>query len=108
MTMCWRSRIPSLVEAINSLKFSLELSDPDHPVKAVAVTSAVPEEGKTTLAISLARVVAASGKKVILIMDGDLRRSSVGKKLDLAREAQGALRPGGGRRCRPVGIHSAR
>jgi capsular exopolysaccharide synthesis family protein len=78
----------SLVEAINSLKFSLELSDPDHPVKAVAVTSAVPEEGKTTLAISLARVVAASGKKVI-IMDGDLRRSSVGKKLDLRNKHKG-------------------
>lgn len=78
----------SLVEAINSLKFSLELSDPDHPVKAVAVTSAVPEEGKTTLAISLARVLAASGKKVI-IMDGDLRRSSVGKKLDLRQRHKG-------------------
>jgi capsular exopolysaccharide synthesis family protein len=78
----------SLVEAINSLKFSLELSDPDHPVKAVAVTSAVPEEGKTTLAISLARVVAASGKKV-LIMDGDLRRSSVGKRLNLRGKHKG-------------------
>ncbi|MFC1605470.1 GumC family protein [Pseudomonadota bacterium] len=78
----------SLVEAINSLKFSLELSDPDHPVKAVAVTSAVPEEGKTTLAISLARVVAASGKKV-LIMDGDMRRSSVGKRLNLREKHKG-------------------
>lgn len=78
----------SLVEAINSLKFSLELSDPDHPVKAVGVTSAVPEEGKTTLAISLARVVAASGKKV-LIMDGDLRRSSVGKRLNLREKHKG-------------------
>jgi len=70
----------AVVEAINSLKFSLDLSDPDHPVKAVAVTSSVPSEGKTTLAISLARVAAASGKKV-LIMDGDLRRSSAGARL---------------------------
>ena len=70
------------VEALNSLRFSLALSDPDHPVKAVAITSSVPEEGKTTLSISLARVVASSGKKVLLV-DGDLRRSSVGKGLGL-------------------------
>lgn len=42
----------------------------------------MPEEGKTTLSISLARVVASSGKKVLLV-DGDLRRSSVGKGLGL-------------------------
>ena len=66
----------SLVEAITSLKFSLALSDPDHPVKALQITSSVPEEGKTSLAITLARVTAASGQKVLLV-DGDLRRSSI-------------------------------
>ena len=71
-----------VVEAINSLKFSLDLSNPDITVKVVQVTSAVPEEGKTSLALGLARVVAASGKNVILV-DGDLRRSSITKKLGL-------------------------
>jgi succinoglycan biosynthesis transport protein ExoP len=77
-----------LVEAINSLKFGLALSDPDHPVKAIQVTSSVPEEGKTTLAIALARVMAASGQKVVLI-DGDLRRSSIGKKLNMPEKHKG-------------------
>ena len=77
-----------LVEAINSLKFGLSLSDPDHPVKAIQVTSSVPEEGKTTLAIALARVMAASGQKVVLI-DGDLRRSSIGKKLNMPEKHRG-------------------
>jgi len=77
-----------LVEAINSLKFSLALSDPDNPVQAVQVTSSVPEEGKTSLAIALARVVAASGKKVILL-DADLRRSSIQKKLGLPTKRKG-------------------
>jgi len=71
-----------LVEALNSLKFSLALSDPDIQIKVVQVTSSVPEEGKTSLALSLARVEAASGKKVILV-DGDMRRSSIPKKLGL-------------------------
>lgn len=77
-----------LVEALNSIKFALELSDPDHPVKAIQVTSSVPEEGKTTLAIALARVVASSGKRVILV-DGDLRRSSIARKLDLREKHKG-------------------
>ena len=77
-----------LVEAINSLKFALALSDPDKPVKAIQVTSSVPEEGKTTLAIALARVMASSGKKVILV-DGDLRRSSIGRMLNLREKHKG-------------------
>ncbi len=78
----------SLAEAINSLRFSLALSDPDKPVKVVAVTSSVPEEGKTSLAIGLARAVAASGNKV-LIVDGDMRRSSLGKRLGLPANHKG-------------------
>ena len=77
-----------LVEALNSLKFGLALSDPDHAVQAIQITSSVPEEGKTTLAIALARVLAASGKKILLV-DGDLRRSSIGRKLNLHEKHKG-------------------
>ncbi len=77
-----------LVEALNSLKFSLDLSHPDDPVKAIQVTSSVPEEGKTSLAISLGRAMSSSGHKVIIV-DGDLRRSSVGKKLGLRDKHKG-------------------
>ena len=77
-----------LVEALNSLKFAMQLSDPDHPVKAVQVTSSVPEEGKTVLAIALARVLAASGERVVLV-DADLRLSSIGKKLNMREKHKG-------------------
>lgn len=76
------NRSSAAVEALNSLKFSLELSNPDQPVKTVQVTSSVPEEGKTTLVIALARVVAGSGRNVLLI-DGDLRRPNVGRGLQI-------------------------
>jgi len=78
----------SVIEALRSVKFALALSDPDHPVKAVQITSSVPEEGKTSLALSLARTVAAAGKKVIIV-DGDLRRSTVGKKIGMAGAHKG-------------------
>ncbi|MFC3706143.1 GumC family protein [Devosia honganensis] len=49
----------------------------------VAVASSVPLEGKTTLALGLARTYAASGRKVLLI-DGDLRHPSVHRHLGVA------------------------
>jgi capsular exopolysaccharide synthesis family protein len=77
-----------MVEALNSLKFSLALSDPDIEVKVIQVTSSVPSEGKTSLALALARVEVASGKKVILV-DGDLRRTSIVTKLGLEKGHKG-------------------
>jgi capsular exopolysaccharide synthesis family protein len=70
------------VEALNTLKVSLSLTDPDREPRVIQVTSSVPEEGKTTLAVALARVLAQRGDRVILV-DADLRRSSVEKKLGL-------------------------
>jgi capsular exopolysaccharide synthesis family protein len=49
-------------------------------VKAVAVTSALAAEGKSSIALSLARVTALSGRKAILV-DCDLRRRSLNHML---------------------------
>jgi succinoglycan biosynthesis transport protein ExoP len=53
---------------------------------SVGITSARPSEGKTTLAISLARTAAMAGSRTLLI-DADLRRASVSRMLDLPRHA---------------------
>ena len=76
------------MEAINSLKISLRLSDPDATIKAIQVTSALPSEGKSTLILSLAVVMVKEGKKV-LVIDGDLRRSSLDKTLGLTADGPG-------------------
>ncbi len=78
----------SFGEALNSLKTSLILSDPDEAVKVIQITSSVPEEGKSTLAIAFARLLAKSGEKV-LIIDGDLRRASLEKKLGFPTNHKG-------------------
>jgi len=75
-------------EALNMLKTSLMLSSPDEMVKTIQITSAVPTEGKSTLALSFARLLAKSGNKVVLV-DGDLRRASLEKKLGFSAASKG-------------------
>ncbi|MEM7810448.1 MAG: AAA family ATPase [Planctomycetota bacterium] len=50
--------------------------------RVLLVTSAVPDEGKTTLACNLSAALAAAGKRVVLV-DVDLRRPSVHIELGL-------------------------
>ncbi len=75
-------------EALNTLKTSLILSSPDEAVKVLQITSSVPQEGKSTLAIAFARLLAKSGNKVILV-DGDFRLASLEKKLGISAPAKG-------------------
>jgi succinoglycan biosynthesis transport protein ExoP len=63
-------------EAIRSVRSALSFSDTQKPPVSVVITSALPQEGKTTLAASLARSSALSGRKTILV-DCDLRRPGV-------------------------------
>ena len=62
-----------LAESYRSIRTALLLSSADNPVKTVAVTSAMPGEGKTITTANLAVTLAQSGKTVIVV-DADLRR----------------------------------
>jgi len=80
----------SFAEAIRGLQMSLFLSNVDKPPKVVLLTSAVPGEGKTTVAVSLARLAARNGKKAIVI-DCDLRRPATGKALGITKFDHGMV-----------------
>jgi polysaccharide biosynthesis transport protein len=68
--------VSRFAEAIRSLKVGIDLSPTKGASKVVGITSALPNEGKTTIAISLARLIAHSGKRVIIV-DCDLRNPSL-------------------------------
>ena len=69
-------------ESIRQLRTNLRFVNVDTPPRSFIVTSAVPGEGKSTVSLSLARSLADAGSPVILI-DADLRRPTVAKKLKL-------------------------
>jgi polysaccharide biosynthesis transport protein len=71
-----------MAESYRALRTSLLLSNLGTPPKVVMVTSARPQEGKTTTSINTAVVLAQKGVRVLLI-DADLRRPSIHKTLGL-------------------------
>jgi exopolysaccharide transport family protein len=71
-----------MAESYRALRTSLLLSNLGAPPKVIMVTSARPQEGKTTTSINTAIVLAQKGVRVLLI-DADLRRPSVHKALGM-------------------------
>jgi capsular exopolysaccharide synthesis family protein len=68
-------------EAIKTIRTGILLSGIDHPKKTLLVTSSVPGEGKSTVAINLA--MAHAQTKRVLLIDADMRRPSIAKSLGL-------------------------
>jgi succinoglycan biosynthesis transport protein ExoP len=71
-----------MAEAYRALRTSLLLTSVGAPPKIILVTSALPQEGKTTTSVNTATVLAQKGTRVLLI-DADLRRPSIHKTLGL-------------------------
>jgi exopolysaccharide transport family protein len=67
-------------EAFRNLRAALVSSRTGVNVKVIAITSSLPGEGKTTAAICLARTMALSGLRVVLV-DCDLRQRSINRLL---------------------------
>jgi tyrosine-protein kinase Etk/Wzc len=69
-------------ESYSRLVTNLNFTGHAHPVRVVLVTSALPGDGKTTVATNLALTLAREGKRVLLI-DADLRGGRVDSMLQL-------------------------
>jgi polysaccharide biosynthesis transport protein len=67
-------------EAIRGIKVAADLYGTKKSCKVLGITSALPNEGKSTIAAALAELIAQSGSKVMLI-DADLRNPSLSHRL---------------------------
>ena len=69
-------------EAFRKLRTNLQFLAIDNPPRVIVLTSSVPSEGKSTTAINLALALAEAEHNVVLV-DGDMRRPTLHKYLDL-------------------------
>jgi succinoglycan biosynthesis transport protein ExoP len=67
-------------EAVRAIKISADLGVAAQSNRVIGITSSLPNEGKSTLAMSLAQLSATCGARVILV-DCDLRRPSLSREL---------------------------
>jgi len=63
-------------ESLRVIRTNLEFLADTGKSKLVTVTSTIPQEGKTTTTVELAKIIAKGGKKVI-VLDLDMRRSKL-------------------------------
>jgi succinoglycan biosynthesis transport protein ExoP len=75
-------------EAIRTIKLAADLNGVATANKVIGITSAVPNEGKSTIAAALAHSIAQFGGRVILV-DCDLRNPSLSR--DLAPSASAGI-----------------
>ena len=70
------------IEAFRSLYTNIRLLSSKRAIQSLAISSAIPGDGKTTVAVYLAKTAAAIGQRVLLV-DTDLRRPQLHTRLDL-------------------------
>lgn len=72
----------AIAEAFRKLRTNLQFLAVDNPPRVIVVTSSMPSEGKSTTAINVALALAEADHDVLLV-DGDMRRPTINKYLDL-------------------------
>lgn len=73
-------------ESLKTLRTNIMFSGIEN--KVIAITSCTPNEGKSTISLSLAKALAEGGKNVLLI-DADLRKSILASKIKVNGELKG-------------------
>jgi len=75
----------SVSEAFRMLQTNLRYFNSDKSIKVIVISSAVPKEGKSTIAANLAFSISQIGRRVLLV-DADLRNPSQDKIWEVANE----------------------
>jgi succinoglycan biosynthesis transport protein ExoP len=79
-----RAETETELEAFRIMRANLDFLDVDKPLRSLLVTSGLPEEGKTTVALALAGVYASSGRRTVVV-EADLRKPVFARRLPIER-----------------------
>ena len=80
----WSSQ-NEVTEQFRQLRTNLLALSPEVPTQLLTITSAGCQEGKSTAALNLGVVLAEEGNRRVLLVDADMRRPTLGKRLGLLR-----------------------
>ena len=72
--------LSAYAEAIRAIKVAIDLSPSVASGRIIGITSSIPDEGKSTTAISIARLIAMTGARTLLV-DCDLRNPTLSRSL---------------------------
>ena len=72
-------------DAAKSLLANIRFMSIDNPIRLIVVTSTIPNEGKSFVAINLAQAIASSGK-TCLIVEADLRKRTLAAAMGIHPE----------------------
>jgi len=70
------------LEAFRTLYTNIRFLSSDSPIRSLAISSCLPAEGKSTVALFLARSAAAMGQRVLLV-DSDMRNPQIHERMGL-------------------------
>lgn len=68
--------------ASKTLFANIRFASVDFPIKSIAITSSIPNEGKSTTSVNLARAIGSAGQSVLLV-EADLRKRSLSRRLNV-------------------------
>jgi Mrp family chromosome partitioning ATPase len=71
-----------VAECCRAIRTNVLFMSPDRPARTLLISSAGPQEGKTTVAVNMAITMAQSGLRVLLV-DTDMRRPRIHKALGI-------------------------
>jgi capsular exopolysaccharide synthesis family protein len=83
------SRMPAYIEAVRSLWVNLAFIRSTRKSKMIAVTSNISGEGKTFTIYHLSRMIAKSSAHRVIVLDMDMRRSTLHEKFHISNTHQG-------------------
>ena len=94
-------------ESVRNIQVALQYGWVSRRTQIILVTSSLPNEGKTTLALSLATSMAIGGNSTLLI-DLDFRNPSIGEQMDSVRDGTSIITYLNGDKSWEETLHSER